>query len=382
MFHYYRIDNSGFDLENYMNLFNCYCKKESGASRTEAQAEMFFNRLRKMERHLRGWAARGGLGVYRLYDRDIPEIPLVLDLYSNYEMKAASGALYKRPYEKDEGEEENWLGAMKAAAGRALGIDQKNIFLKLRRRMAHRLTGEQKKLDAQYQADTRRQAEAGGSFEMVIKENGLSFIVNLSDYIDTGIFPDLRLLRKMVMAEAAGKTVLNLFCYTGSFSIYAAKGGAERVDSVDMSSTYLKWALRNSALNGVEISPQRADVFRFLEQAESGHRRWDMIIADPPAFSNSKKMKGDPLGGVFDIKRDYRHLLSKCLSLLKSGGKLFFCINARKFNVNGFDLQIEDSNNTFKGRNAENFSVKDISAQIRDKDFEGKRMPVCYLITR
>jgi 23S rRNA G2069 N7-methylase RlmK/C1962 C5-methylase RlmI len=345
----------------------------SGASRTEAQAEMLFNRLRKRERHLHGWAAHNGAGVYRLYDRDIPEIPLVLDLYSSDETKAVSGALYKRPYEK---EEESWLGAMRAAAAQSLGIDEKNIFLKVRRRMAHRLTGAQKKLDAQYQA------EAGGAFEMVIKENGLSFIVNLSDYIDTGIFPDLRLLRKMVMAEASGKTVLNLFCYTGSFSVYAAKGGARRVDSVDMSSTYLEWALRNSALNGVEILPRRADVFRFLEQAESGVRRWDMIIADPPAFSNSKKMKGNPLGGVFDIKRDYQYLLSKCLSLLKSGGKLFFCVNARKFNVSGFDLQIGDSNNTFKGRNAENFSVKDISARIRDKDFEGKRMPVCYLITK
>ena len=375
-------------------------------SRTEAQAEMLFNRLRKRFSHLRKWAARTGAGAYRLYDRDIPEIPLVLDFYSNDEVKAVSGALYKRPYEKDEGEEESWLSAMTAAAAEALNVNTQNIFLKVRRRQRHRLTGNENKFDAQYQK------EEGGAFEMVIKENGLSFIVNLSGYIDTGIFPDLRLLRKMVMAEASGKTVLNLFCYTGSFSVYAAAGGARRVDSVDMSSTYLKRALRNCALNGVEVSPVRADVFKFLEEAAASGRKWDMIIADPPAFSNSKKMKGGPLGGVFDIKHDYQYLLSKCLALLKggpleSGGRLFFCarqrvlhplrgsvaqaslhqhplrVNAWKFRAREFGLQADGSCHTFKGAGSEkNISVRDITERVRDEDFRGKRMPVCYLITK
>jgi 23S rRNA G2069 N7-methylase RlmK/C1962 C5-methylase RlmI len=353
------------------------------ASRTEAQAGLLFNRLLKRQRHLRKWAARTGAGAYRLYDRDIPEIPLTLDFYRNDEVEAVSGALYKRPYEKDEGEEAFWLHAMTAAAAEALNVNARNIFLKIRRRQRHRLTGNKNKFDTQYQK------EDGGAFEMVITENGLSFIVNLSGYIDTGLFPDLRLLRKMVMAEASGKTVLNLFCYTGSFSVYAAAGGARRVDSVDMSSTYLKWALRNCALNDVRVSPVRADAFRFLEEAAASGRRWDMIIVDPPAFSNSKKMKGGPLGGVFDIKHHHQFLLSKCLALLKggaplkSGGRLFFCVNARKFRAHEFGLQAGELPNTFKGMGAEkNISVKDITEQVRDEDFRGKRMPLCYVITK
>ncbi|MDR3356215.1 MAG: class I SAM-dependent methyltransferase [Spirochaetaceae bacterium] len=346
--------------------------------RTGAQAELLFNRLRKRQKHLRKWAARTGAGAYRLYDRDIPEIPLVLDFYGNDKAQAVSGALYKRPYEKDPVEEELWLRAMAAAAAEALNIDGQNVFLKLRRRQYHR-----KPLSSGKNFDTQYQKESNGAFEMVIKENGLSFIVNLSDYIDTGIFPDLRLLRKMIMTEAPGKAVLNLFCYTGSFSVYAAKGGARRTDSVDMSSTYLEWAARNAALNGVEISAERADVFRFLERAASSGRRWDLIIADPPAFSNSKKMAGNPLGGVFDINRDYQFLLSKCLPLLKAGGKLFFCVNARSFQARGFNLNNDDPCNNFKDESAgKNLSVRDITGQVRDEDFRDKRMPVCYLITK
>ena len=184
------------------------------------------------------------------------------------------------------------------------------------------------------------------------------------------------------------------------------------MDSVDMSSTYLKRAFRNCALNGVAVSPVRADVFKFLEEAAASGRKWDMIIADPPAFSNSKKMKGGPLGGVFDIKHDYQYLLSKCLALLKggpleSGGRLFFCarqrvlhplrgsvaqaslhqhtlrVNARGFRGHEFGLQADGSCHTFKGAGSEkNILVKDITERVRDEDFRGKRMPVCYLITK
>jgi 23S rRNA G2069 N7-methylase RlmK/C1962 C5-methylase RlmI len=338
-----------------------------GDVRTEAQAEMLFNRLSKRRRHLGKWAERTGAGAYRLYDRDIPEIPLLLDLYRNDRINAVSGALYKRPYEKDSSEEERWLNAMTAAAAGALDINESNIFIKIRRRQRHRLTGDEKKFEAQYQKENTR------AFEMTVKENRLSFIVNLSDYIDTGIFPDLRLLRKMVASESYGKTVLDLFCYTGAFSVYAAAGGALSVDSVDMSSTYLKRAERNAALNGAAIRPERTDVFRFLERAESGGKRWDIIIAGPPSFSNSKKMKGNTLGGVFDVKRDYRFLVSKCAALLKDGGELFFSVNARSFNLL--------KNNGTAGI-TENIYVKDITERVRDEDFRGKRMPVCYLIQK
>ncbi|MDR2601505.1 MAG: class I SAM-dependent methyltransferase [Spirochaetaceae bacterium] len=334
-------------------------------NKTEYQAGVFFNRLVKTHRHLRKWAARTGAGVYRLYDRDVPEIPLALDFYQNDETRALSGALYERPYYKDPGEEESWLCAMKAAAAEALEIDGRNIFLKIRKRRRRKFLHGENTSD-QYQK------EEGGSFKMIIKENGLSFIVNLSDYIDAGIFPDLRNLRKMVMEEASGKAVLNLFCYTGAFSVYAARGGARRVDSVDMSSTYLKWAAANCELNGVKMNPVRADVFRFLEDAAFLKKRWDIIIVDPPAFSNSKKMKGDALGGVFDIKRDYQFLLSKCLPLLSAGGKIFFCVNARKFSGCKFDLR-------GAARDAE-IRVKEISERLRGEDFKGRRTPRCFEI--
>jgi 23S rRNA G2069 N7-methylase RlmK/C1962 C5-methylase RlmI len=320
---------------------------------------MLSNRLKKRQRHLRRWAARTGAGVYRLYDRDIPEIPLVLDFYHNDECCALSGALYQRPYEKDADEEELWLSAMKSAIASSLCIDTARIFLKIRKRQR---TAENP--GAQYAKEQIKQTGQTRAFTMIVKENGLSFSVNLSDYIDTGIFPDLRKLRKMVMAEAAGRTVLNLFCYTGSFSVYAAKGGARQVDSVDMSSTYLRWAARNCGLNGIELPFARADVFRFLEQAASRGRRWDMIIADPPAFSNSKKMRGNSLNGAFDMKHDYPFLIGSCLPLLKKSGRLFFCANAHSFNLKTSGL-----------------FPREITEQVRDEDFKGKRMPKCYILT-
>ncbi|MDR2660365.1 MAG: class I SAM-dependent methyltransferase [Spirochaetaceae bacterium] len=349
-------------------------------NKTEYQAAMLFNRLVKTRRHLRKWAARIGAGVYRLYDRDIPEIPLVLDFYQNDETLAVSGALYERPYEKEPDEEEIWLSTMKSAVSKALDVDGRNIFLKTRK---HR-----RRKTAPDGSFNQYQKEDGGAFKMIIKENGLSFIVNLSDYIDAGIFPDLRNLRKLVMEEASGKTVLNLFCYTGAFSIYAAKGGARRVDSVDMSSTYLKWAAANCELNDVKTTGIRADVFRFLEDAASAGkracRRWDIIIVDPPAFSNSKKMKGDALGGVFDIKHDYLFLLSKCLPLLNAGGRIFFCVNARKFNVDKFNAGIHNllNNPENSGADEKNISVKNISDRIRSEDFRGRRMPHCFAICK
>jgi 23S rRNA G2069 N7-methylase RlmK/C1962 C5-methylase RlmI len=317
----------------------------------------------------------------------------VLDFYHNEETAAVSGALYKRPYEKDADDEEQWLCAMKAAAAEALSIDVENIFLKIRKRQRVGKSNEQ------------YTKESNGAFKMIIKENGISFSVNLSGYIDTGIFPDLRKLRKMIMAEASGKDILNLFCYTGAFSVYAAKGGARRIDSVDMSSTYLEWTKRNFHLNSMEIPPScehnevRADVFKFIEQAAAFDKRpdkhfdkhfdkkqWDIIILDPPAFSNSKKMKGNSLNGVFDIKHDYQFLITKCLPLLKKDGRLFFCVNARKFNALKLNLKTGDLYNACDLYNntkaTGDFSLRRITEQIRDEDFKGKRMPECYLITK
>jgi 23S rRNA G2069 N7-methylase RlmK/C1962 C5-methylase RlmI len=208
---------------------------KNNIDKTAHQEELLFNRLVKRYAHLRKWARRIGIDAYRLYDRDIPEIPLVLDLYGDM----VSGAIYKRPYEKDAEEEAVWLEAMKDAVSKAIGIDRSKIFLKTRER----------------QKGKNQYGPLGkGHVWKEIREGNLVFRVNLSDYLDTGLFLDNRKKRAMLMAEANGKKVLNLFCYTCSLSVAAAAGGAARTDSVDMSNTYLDWAETNFALNGIAVN--------------------------------------------------------------------------------------------------------------------------------
>jgi 23S rRNA G2069 N7-methylase RlmK/C1962 C5-methylase RlmI len=326
---------------------------------TAAQAEMLANRLRKRFRHLKKWARRTGTDVFRLYDRDIPEIPLVLDWYGG----ALAGALYKRPYEKDEAEERRWLRAMTEAAAEALAIEPSLVFIKFR---------ERQRGAAQY----GRLGDRGVIRE--VREGGLRFRVNLSDYLDTGLFPDRRRLRALIREEAAGKRVLNLFCYTASFSLCAAAGGALTVDSVDLSNTYLDWGLENFRLNGFTgetasaaalFEPSlprfrfiRADVLSFLPAAARSRRVWDCVILDPPAFSNSKKMRA-PL----DIQRDYPGLVRGALRLLAPGGSLWFSVNARRFR---FDPE------EFKTAGFPGLSVEDMGERLRDEDFQGK-IPAC-----
>jgi 23S rRNA G2069 N7-methylase RlmK/C1962 C5-methylase RlmI len=327
--------------------------------KTAAQAALLGNRLKKRHRHLRKWARRMGAGAYRLYDRDIPEIPLVLDLYHD----AVAGALYERPYETEEAEEIRWLAAMTEAISRALEIKADSIFLKERARQRGK---------AQYEKiHSRREARD-------VMEGGLRFRVNLSDYLDTGLFLDHRKTRGLVRELSPGKRVLNLFCYTASFSVYAAAGEARSVDSVDLSNTYLDWAKTNFALNNLEALPVspgalcaggallppyrliRDDVLRFLGAVSS--LRWDLIILDPPSFSNSKKMAGS-----LDLKRDHRSLIVQCLALLSPGGRLIFSANAKGFALNPKE---------FPGT-----TVEDMRETIRDEDFAGKRLPAIYSFT-
>jgi 23S rRNA G2069 N7-methylase RlmK/C1962 C5-methylase RlmI len=324
---------------------------------------MLFNRLRKRERHLKKWAKRTGVDAFRLYDRDIPEIPLVLDRYGD----AVSGALYKRPYEKDEAEEERWLSAMGEAAAGALEIPRSRIFLKQRQRQRGK---------AQY-------AKAGETrFVRDVREGGLLFRVNLSDYLDTGLFPDRRRMRILAGREGTGKRVLNLFCYTAAFSVHAAAGGAAEVDSLDLSNTYLDWGALNFSLNGFRaerVDPRallegsggtrsgkppplrliRADALSFIDAARRAGRSWDLIILDPPGFSNSKKMSG-----TLDLRRDHRELISRTLELLSPGGKLWFSANPRQFRLDRAD---------FPG-----VKIEDMGPQIIDEDFRGRKIPGCY----
>jgi 23S rRNA G2069 N7-methylase RlmK/C1962 C5-methylase RlmI len=331
--------------------------------KTALHALMLANRLKKRLRHLKKWAHRTGAGVFRLYDRDIPEIPLVLDYYGDAALpqnSALAGALYKRPYEKDENEEILWLAAMKDAAAQALNIAKERIFLKQRSRQ--RGTSQYEKMDQ-------------SRFTKVVKESGLSFKVNLSDYLDCGLFPDRRLLRALVRSEAAGKRMLNLFSYTGSFSVYAAAGGAVSTDSVDISNTYLAWARENLLLNGFATGLKgnlrsahsliRADALVYIDKAAVSGKKWDVIVLDPPAFSNSKKMTGS-----FDLCRDIIKTVRRCLDLLAPGGKLILSANARRFKTTAFELE-----EAMPGVKA-----ADLRDKVTDEDFRGRKTPASFLI--
>ena len=329
---------------------------------------MLANRLQKRFRHLKKWAQCERIGAFRLYDRDIPEIPLVLDFYGDCNLlceAALCGALYRRPYEKDETEETIWLEAMKESAAATLIIKPDNVFIKRRQK--------QKGL-SQYEK-TR-----GERFEKTVNEGGLLFKVNLSDYIDTGLFIDRRKLRDIIRVQAAGKKVLNLFSYTGSFSVSAAAGGAASTDSVDLSNTYLKWAKENFELNNLTADffnknkttahrLIRADVLEFINESIKDKARWDIIVLDPPAFSNSKKMSDN-----FDLNRELEDMLDQCVTLLAPEGKLFLSVNLKRNAPQAQELE------TRLCSHRENVRVTDLSKAITDEDFKDRKIPKAFLI--
>jgi 23S rRNA G2069 N7-methylase RlmK/C1962 C5-methylase RlmI len=303
------------------------------------QAEYFGNRLEKRRRQLSRWVRKQGIECYRLYDNDIPEIPLAVDAYGGCLVMA----LYERPYDKADEDEAAWLSLMAQSASERLGIPLSDIHVKLRKR--------QRGL-SQYAA-----LERSGR-EMSVKEGGHSFIVNLSDYLDTGLFLDHRPLRAEVGRLAPGRRFLNLFAYTGSFSVYAAAAGAARVVSLDLSATYLDWAKRNFALNSLESSVYefiRADATRWLALAPDQGGEFDIIVLDPPTFSNSKRMQED-----LDIGRDYARLIAQAMNILAPEGILFFSTNSRRF---ALDQQaLPDA------------AVKDISQWSVPEDFRDRRI--------
>ncbi len=273
---------------------------------------MFANRLQKQHRSRLPWGRREGLTCWRLYDRDIPELPFVVDWYDG----SLHVAEWERPHDRTPDAHEAWVDRMLGAAAQALGVAERDVFLKTRRRQRG---------TSQY----GRFGHAGA--ERVVEERGLRFVVNLSDYLDTGLFLDHREVRRRVRSESEGRRVLNLFGYTGAFSVYAAAGGARAVDTVDLSRTYLTWAARNAALNEQEPGPHAfhaSDVAAFVRAARADGERWDMIVLDPPTFSNSRRVRE-----VLDVQRDHVALIAMARSVLRPGGVLWFSTNARRFRL-------------------------------------------------
>ena len=305
---------------------------------------MFRNRLQKVYKHLSRQAARQQIYCYRVYDHDLPEFPFIIEIYEDKLYVSE----YKRRHALSEDEHAEWWKLSSAILIEVFGIPLENIFLKKRQRKEGRL-GQYQKLDERKN-------------EFIVAENGLKFIINLTDYLDTGLFPDHRLTRQMVREAAKDKTVLNLFCYTGSFSVYAASGGAAAITSVDLSKTYLDWAARNMQLNFPEYEGHtllQADVKEELGKIES--ERYDLVVMDPPTFSNSKRMNH-----FLDIQQDHVQLINESLRLLKIQGVLIFSTNYTKF-----QMQTEQLNASL---------VKDITAATTPFDFSGKLNRQCFKI--
>ncbi len=313
---------------------------------------MFQNRLVKVYRHLSKQARRLGLSCYRIYDHDLPEFPICMEIYGDKLYVAE----YKRRHGMTEDEHDTWMERTLLTAAEVLSIEKGNIYLKLRQRKPGRL--------GQYQkANASQQDPLAAGF--VVEENGLQFIVNLSDYLDTGLFLDHRITRQMVREQAFEKKLLNLFAYTGSFSVYAAAGGAAEVVTVDLSKTYLNWAERNMRLNGftdsIKYKTVHADVKQYLQTLPESY--FDIVIMDPPTFSNSKRMED-----FLDIQRDHAEMINKCLAALRPGGQVYFSTNSRKF-----ILEKEKIHST---------SIKDITKATTPFDFEGRLFRYCFLVTR
>ena len=302
---------------------------------------MFANRITKNVRHLRKWARKHAIECFRVYDRDIPELPFALDLYAD--------RAHLQQYSAPDPAGRQGLALLHAAAARGLALPLERVTLK--QRHGQRPAAQYRKLAASAQ-------------DFVVHEGGHAFLVNLTDHLDTGLFLDHRQTRALVGQLARERRVLNLFCYTASFSVYAARGHAASTTSVDLSNTYLDWARRNFALNGLDPGRNRlvqADVMRFLKDQRPSGERYDLIVLDPPSFSNSKRMHG-----VLDVQRDHVALLHDCLALLAPGGELLFSTNLRSFRPDAAALA--------------DVALTEISDATVPPDFRNRRIHRCWRV--
>lgn len=379
-------------------------------NKLEYQADLFANRLRRKYKELRKWSRKNRISCYRIYDRDIPEIPVSLDLYeflpedvstliecarflseqnaqlsandhsTEMEQKNRTFAvlyLYERPYEKSDEDEQIWLNAMSKAASEILQIEQSHIIQKFRKHQAHKDGTQYEKIE---------ENETSLAQTSLVQECGQLFKIDLTSYLDTGLFLDHRPLRNIIRENCSNKSILNLFCYTGSFSVYAASGNAKSVESVDLSNTYLDWAKENLIINGFNDKKKyiftRADCMAFLqkkavaqkavlngntdEDMKKNASTYDIIILDPPTFSNSKNAHN-----VLDINRDWPQLVKDCLNILNPGGTLYFSTNSERLKFDATAVPPV----TISGLSV---NCEDITSQTIPNDYAGSKPHRCW----
>jgi 23S rRNA (cytosine1962-C5)-methyltransferase len=306
------------------------------------------NRLLKNIKRIKKYLDKNGIEAYRLYNKDIPEYPYLIDIYQN---KAVIYEQGKKLNEEDIIKRNTHQTDIENVILDIFAIDKKRQYFKIRQ--------------IQKGNDQYRPINSSSPDFFSISEPPFNFLVNLERYLDTGLFLDHRPLRQHLFKTSSGKKVLNLFCYTGSLSVAAAMGGGQ-VTSIDMSNTYLEWAQENFFINNIDPKKHtflQADVLKVLASMKDRNNIFDIIILDPPSFSNSKRMEED-----LDIERDHPILIRDCMSLLSTNGVLYFSTNKRKFELHNI---IQD-----------HYQVKEISQWTIPLDFHHTNIHRAYQIQR
>lgn len=309
----------------------------------QAQAEEFQNRLRRMARHWGKWARRQGIGCYRMYDRDVAEVPLTIDWYEGY----LHVVEYDRPHERTGIEHQQWLARMLAAAGETLQVAPERIFFRARQHDGP---------DRPEQADCVLQ----------VHEGGRRFEIRLSGRTEPGLPLDQRTIRALIGAEAAGKRVLNLFGYSGAATVHAAGGGSSATTTVDSSNANLQWTRRNLELNELmcaehQLVRQEPLAFLGMTTPDAGEE-FDMAVVQPPTQA------GDPEAGGWDLQRDHVELLNLTVGTLVPGGKCWFSTSSRRFKL--YETEICGAN------------IREITRQTVPPDFRNKRVHRCWVLVR
>ncbi len=330
-----------------------YADKSIDINKTASEhALMFSNRLKKNYKHLKKWARKNKISCYRVYDADIPQYAVAIDKYEDW----IHVQEYQAPKTVDKNRAFQRINDVIDVVADILETSQEKVVLKVRKKQEG---------SAQYHKhDTK-------DHKMTVQENGLKFIINMYDYIDTGLFLDHRNTRQLIKTLANKRRFLNLFAYTGSATVYAAAGGANSTTTVDMSNTYLNWAKENLSINGYadNVYAQnrhnfiREDCLKWMQQAILDNQKYQLIFIDPPTFSNSKKMETS-----LDINRDHSALLSGCLALLADDGLIIFSTNARSFKL---DSSIK-----------EDCYVREITAKTTTEDFKRKPLHRCWCLAK
>jgi len=310
-----------------------------------AGAEMLVNRLRKNQKQLAKWVKREGVECYRLYDADMPEYSAAIDIYGDY----VHVQEYAAPKTIDETKAVARFEDIEAAVPVALGVSPDHVSFKQRRRNRGK---------DQYQRQSER------AYPLIpVKEGPATILVNLWEYLDTGLFLDHRPVRQRISQMVRGKRFLNLFCYTASATVHAGLGGARESVSVDMSKTYLKWAEKNFLANNLSTDKHRLEQGDCLQWLKDCREGFDVIMLDPPSFSNSKRMEG-----VLDVQRDHVEMITRCMELLTPGGTLVFSNNLRSFKLDEEALA--------------KYQIDNITQKTLDPDFKrNAKIHQCWLIT-